>query len=316
MIVPSVELSPDRISIACGTDENYAIGLAVTLHSALSNTRSNDVDVYVVNGGLSTSTRQRLELLIRRHGRRARLFWLTPDMASLKDVRVYSYLTKASYFRLLLPELLPHLDRVIYLDSDLVVDGDLADVWRRSTDHLLGSAVQDCCLPTVGTALGALCERLGLVPDLPYCNAGIMVMNLRRWRSDALSARALQVLAAHSEHLPFLDQDAVNIVVAGQWDLLPQTWNVMTVGVQYSRMKLPMSPEEMIRRAKVLHYTAARKPWHATYRTAGAGRYARYLRTSGWLDGVARWKWLLYVRAPQFALYALATVKRRVTGKR
>src|ERR1041384_4150254 len=121
--------SSDPIIMACGADDAYAMPLAVTVRSLLDNLeREASVRLFVIDGGLSEESKKRLRESW--PADRLRVEWLKPDLSTLDGVKTSGHIPITSYFRLLVPDLLPaDVERAIYLDSDLVVLGNLAKLW-------------------------------------------------------------------------------------------------------------------------------------------------------------------------------------------
>jgi lipopolysaccharide biosynthesis glycosyltransferase len=306
------------ISIACGADDNYAIGLAVTLYSALANLDANRaVDIYIIDGGISDQTQLRLTKILSGNSHvTVNLKWLKPELESLSGVKIPHSFSVAAYFRLLLPELLPtQIDRVIYLDSDLVVEGNLATLWERELDDSPAFAVQDYSTPYISNGLYDTYQELGLAPNTPYCNSGVMLINLKQWRAEDLSNKVLEYTRKYHDVVRLADQDGLNAIIADRWKTLDLKWNVQTFGVDFLTISLPCKAKDLIRDAFILHFTSSTKPWHPHFRRAGGERFAHYLEKSNWFDKIQYMKWLARVRLPQVLIYSLARSKRWITGK-
>ncbi len=304
------------ISIISGANDKFAIGLAVTLFSALANLDPvRAIDFYIVDGGISEQNKRRLTQVLSSDQITVRLKWLKPNPESLGAVRVSERWGVAAFFRLLAPELLPtQLDRVIYLDSDLVVEGNLAKLWEEEFDGSPGLGVQDYWLPYVSMpcALSETYQKLGLAPDTPYCNTGLIVINLKYWRENNLAQKGLDY--ARQYHTP--DQEAINAMIAGKWKLLDLRWNVQVCGVVRPAMKLPYGPGDFIRNAFIIHFTSPNKPWFPLYKLYGGSRFAYYLRQSNWFNDLEYMKWFASTRLPQSLLFPLAWMKRSILRER
>ncbi|MBW4598123.1 MAG: glycosyltransferase family 8 protein [Calothrix sp. FI2-JRJ7] len=300
------------ISIISGADDRFAMGLAVTLYSALANLDpGRAVDFYIIDGGISNQNRHRLTRVLSSDRITVRLKWLKPNCESLGEVWVSEQWGLATYFRLLAPELLPtQLNRVIYLDSDLVVEGSLAKLWEEEFDDCPALAVQDYWLPYVSTtwALHETYQELGLPPDTHYCNSGVIVMNLKHWREENLAQKALEYVRKYQK----MDQEGINAVMAGKWKLLDPRWNVQIWSVVRSVIELPCKPADLLRNAFILHFTAPIKPWHPLYRQAGGGgRFAHYLRQSNWFSNLEYMRWFVSTRLPQVFIFPLAWIRAK-----
>ena len=172
--------------------------------------------------------------------------------------RPHDHVSIVTYFRLLLPELLPPtVEKVLYLDSDLIVREDISALW--DTDI---AAVDFAAAPERDAAAQASSRRgirfyrdLGLKPQQAIFNVGVLLINLRRWRQSQLALRAFVYLRCLGHELRWYEQDALNVVANGSYLELDPRWNV--------------PPREAGRgshaSAAIVHYLTAHKPWHWDY---------------------------------------------------
>jgi lipopolysaccharide biosynthesis glycosyltransferase len=193
--------------------------------------------------------------------------------------------THSIYLRLLLPDLLPEAQQIVYLDVDLVVRRNLAELFGIELGDAPLAAVRDAFLPTLRSAVpNCGQERSHELGDLPYFNSGVMVINADVWRTKLIGARAIEMIRRWKPTLTWLDQDALNIVTAGQWIELDRRWNVFSITDQ-PRGSIPYhvaadkSMAEQVRLEResyVLHFVGPRKPWDEAYpRTSNWELYRR-----------------------------------------
>jgi lipopolysaccharide biosynthesis glycosyltransferase len=300
------------ISVIAGADDRFAIGLAVTLFSALANLAPGSaIDFYIIDGGISDRNKQKLQQVLTRDLISVGLHWLQPNLEALQTLQVPDRWGLATFFRLLAPELLPpDLDRVIYLDSDLVTEGNLLELWETELGNCPALAVQDYWIPYVSMpcALPETYQQLGLPPDAAFFNAGMIVLNLKRWREENLAQKALDY--AHRFHT--VDQEAINAATAGEWKRLDLIWNVQVCGVARPAMKLPDQPGKLIQEAAIIHFNSPDKPWQPLYKLYGGERFAYYLKQSNWFNRLEYLKWFVSARLPQKILFPLASLKRHI----
>jgi lipopolysaccharide biosynthesis glycosyltransferase len=288
------------VIVSCA-DDRYAMPLAVTLYSVLVNLdRFRTVSLYIIDAGISEQKKRRLTEVLNLKGLDVHLRWLKPDFSLLKGIDVTQWFSQAAYLRLLLPELLPEqFGRVIYLDSDLVVEEDLDKLWEEDVGDYPALAVQNYPDPLVSSP-GALVETyqlLGLAPDTPYCNTGVMVINLNQWRAERIGSRVLDYTRKFQQFVRCGDQDGLNAIIAGAWGLLDPKWNVAlpvisSYGLLHnmSRVEIQHAQEELLRAPFILHFCGPIKPWDFMYRGPARSRFFHYLCRSGWfspLEGIS-----------------------------
>jgi len=185
-----------------------------------------------------------------------------------------SHLTAASLLRLRLPSVLKDIDRVVYLDCDLVVLHDIATLYDTDLSDVPLAACLDFWLtgspPFAPPGWRAdewhkfLREVVRLSDSKAYFNAGVMVMDLGRFRSSSLIHAADEFLERTNYETPFVDQEALNHVVDGVFVRLDRRWNVLAA--------LGHSDPWII------HYAGPYKPWSCE------GRRSTFWNRRFWLE--------------------------------
>lgn len=254
--------------------------LAVALVSMLENNPHIQFDAHLMTNGRD----RQLEEKLRRSLTGYLNFTLTVHYISLDSYAhffVSGHITLESYLRIFAAEVLGEkVGKVLYLDCDLVVLGDLWDLWKTDIDAYALAAVPD--LYEVYRR-----EALRLPANRPYVNAGVLLLNLARWRQDHVSEALIRFIDARRGDLPFHDQDAINAVLCDSILLLDRRWNVLTVMYRLRRHVFPDAYAVIraaCRRAVIVHYAGPEKPWR--FRTSVAKRrlYFQYLRKTEWRD--------------------------------
>src|SRR4030095_3513940 len=139
--------------IVAGADDRYAMPMAVTLYSALANMETGRaVSLYIIDGGIREENRRRLTTVLNVTGLEVHIEWVKPDLSQLEGLaKYYTWITQAGYLRLLIPELLPtQCERAIYLDSDVVVERDLGQLWKQTIEAFPALALANYPPPFVG----------------------------------------------------------------------------------------------------------------------------------------------------------------------
>lgn len=273
----------DPIVVACGADEAYAKHITVTLRSILDSTDPNrPLVLYLLDGGMSDSTKS---LLTSMCSERAKVNWLAPELDRVARFPVSEHISAASYLRLLLPELLPvDVERVIYIDSDMIVKRDLSLLWDEPLGEFGIAAAQDVAapwidadvaMPNVKAATPFLAAKrpianyqpLGLRPAAKYFNAGMLVMNLDLWRREGFAEQVFRCLDEHREHVLWWDQYALNVVFADRWHQLDPRWNQGSHVFVYPTWETSPLSQQVFESVKndpwIIHFCSPAKPWHA-----------------------------------------------------
>lgn len=168
-------------------------------------------------------------------------------------------LSKAAALRLLLDSFLPQLEKVLYLDSDLFVTDSLLPIWRTELGDTLVAAVEDGLIrPGRGGAPYLRKVRL----SGPYFNSGVLLIDLAKWKDHSIGERAIAELRSDPIRCGFLDQDALNILLEGQWTRLADNWNlVLSSHPLASRWHDFFSWKGEPPEKGIYHFTGAGKPW-------------------------------------------------------
>lgn len=289
MTTPSLspcEHSVDRDpTVVLAADDRFAMPLAATVRSALDHL-SPDVTLRMVilDGGISPDSKQRL--LRSWPAGRFSVQWIKVDDSALAGSPVSGHVNIVSYYRILIPRLLPDdVHRVIYLDSDLIICGDLARLWQHDLAGHACLAAQDPSAPYMDSSIAVDnlaesgpfigCHRpvpnyhaLGLSAKAPYFNAGVLLLDLDTWRREDLSGRLIACLEQNKGHVQWWDQYALNVVLAGRWGWLDPRWNQGSHIYRY-----PTCEQSPFDRASfdqqrddpyIVHFTTRHKPWRAS----------------------------------------------------
>jgi lipopolysaccharide biosynthesis glycosyltransferase len=274
--------------LVCGADDAFAKPLAVTLYSAVSNYRGSvPVNVYIINGGITRAKRERIDRILGLLG--ATVNWLEPDWTPVRGLVVSDRYPASTYLRLLIPTFLPEwVDKAIYLDSDVVVHGNLAELWNVDFGGAPLLAAQDKGVPTVGSPLGLANHRdLGLDPATLYFNSGVLVFDLGAWRERQLAAQVIDYIATHPDQAQFGEQNALNATLAGAWRALDGRWNQQVWAWEAE------SVGETEYQPGILHFVYTSKPWDPAGAHWTNFIYDRYLRYSGWYTPIEWWRYYL-----------------------
>jgi lipopolysaccharide biosynthesis glycosyltransferase len=291
------------VHVACCVDDEYVKGAAVTLVSAARNLgERRTLHVELVDGGISEVGFENLQRTCEVAGVRLRRHRL--DLKRLSQLPVSHHISHAAYIRLLLAEVLPKdLDRVLYLDGDLLVLDDIGRLYDESLEDHWAAAVPDIACPYIdatrvvpnlrqcGPYMATYrpvpnYRELRLRPDQPYFNSGVMLIDLDQWRRQDLASQFLGCLDEHSESVWCWDQYALNVVLAERWKVLPLRWNCGGHLYEYHSSNATPFPEDESRAAfaqpAIVHFTTKDKPWHRGYEHPHRATFYEYLDQTAW----------------------------------
>lgn len=282
----------DDTALVFSGDEGVALPLAVSMHSALANLGPGAApELFVLDCGISEATGERLLEIVRRARPATVVQWVPVSPERFEELMAggriaaasFGRISAATYARLLLSDLLPaRVGRVVYLDADILVRGDLGE--------LIGADLN-------GAPIGAVRDFL---EDTTF-NAGVLVIDMEQWRAGQIGERALRRAVEERE----IDQHALNAVVP-TWHELAPYWNVQNGnlffeglhGLAPPRTGGAMSQEfqerrwELIRKAEVVHFLGGVKPWNRLCPLPGTTRWVREMVRTRWYSPGATLVWL------------------------
>jgi len=251
------------IEVACAAEgREYVAHSAAMLHSLLSRHPRGQVRIHYMHGpDVSVRDERRLAAMVEHEGGEIS-FLRIPDR-KLRGLPTKGFTRKATWYRVFLPELLPDVDRILYLDSDLIVLEPLDALFETDLDGNWVAAVTNVFQHN---HLHRPAE-LGLSGPEVYFNAGVILMNLAEMRRDGCTSTLLDYGRENAARLEWRDQDALNVVLGERRVPLHPRWNCMNSVLLFdSAVEVfgAEQTEEARSRPAVRHFEGpdTNKPWH------------------------------------------------------
>lgn len=219
-----------QIHVALAADDNYFEGLLTTAWTIARNcSRPTDLVFHILDGGIASENWHYLENRISPLGSTIDRI-VIDDAQAFATFQAYHGNSRMTYARLLLPDLLPDIQQIIYSDVDMLWVVDIAELW----DSLDPNAIIHCT-PSKNSPPAEVewCARYGYTFEhgSRFC-AGMVVFNLEKFRSEGLHRKMLDALAACGGKAPCNDETVLNALVFGRKDrgFLPSRWQHMSAG--------------------------------------------------------------------------------------
>ena len=273
----------DTIHIACSTDDNYAALCGIMLCSLMENNKNNKLHIHILGNDLSEDNRKKLSNQACNYG--VPCTFHSVDESKLNNCQYRTKvhkLSKAAYYRILLASTLTEVERVIYLDCDMVILKDLSDVYNENIDGFGVAAVRDYDMLKIPDHY----NQIGLNNEDYYFNSGFMLINLNYWRKHD-SESALVSFATKPRHVYFHDQDALNFVFKRNWKILEPKWNrynIFNINVDNLFDNID-SMNAFFDNPCVIHYPGRYfKPWFRTWFIPYKHEWQYYKSLSEWGD--------------------------------
>jgi len=262
------------------------------LHSLLMNADCDVVVHYLHGSNFPTTDAARLEQMLGASANRLELHEVPDDW--LKGLPTQNRFGPAMWYRLFLPELLPSVRKLLYLDVDTLITDQLAPLWKVDLgDRYLG-AVTNVFIE--GHAYRH--EQLGIDPS-HYFNSGVLVLNLNVMRNERFTEQVIRTIVDMLEVLEWPDQDALNLVVADRRVRLHPRWNCMNSLLTRRHLAINVfgaqTVDEAVLRPAIRHFEGPdqNKPWHLLHDRRGQRLYRVHRSASPWPEyGMEGTTWL------------------------
>ena len=289
-------------------DANYYTQAAVLVHS-LSGTQFDDTKLIIFGNGWSSDQISKLQKIAKN---RILIEVVSVNANEFSEIRLSHGFPLATAYNLIAPKfLLKEYDHAIYMDADIVILDDLSEIWNQKLTTSV-SAVLDAHIGFIGfPSMWRPWRELGADPKAPYLNTGLMNIDLKLWREQEITEKCLDLLASYE--LPCVDQDALNLVLNGNFDHLHPRYNMMPYHLMkklrtVDLLEDPKEIEEAINSPAMIHFHRSflGKPW-----VRGCTHPARKLWTSLADEVSPNWKksndWIGLIKQSA-ASYAKMTV--------
>jgi|SRR5688500_16150282 len=260
----------NRLHIATAIDHTYLLPLRVMLASLVQHLRPSFRPIlYIMNQTLNDEDLAAIGAIVETHS-------IVPPPGAVRSLpRSPRFLPEAA-FPLLLPDLLPgSVERVLFLDPDLLILDDVAKVWETELGDCVIAAARDQAIPSSSSPRGVKYRsKLGVPDDVPYFNAGVMLIDIARWKALDISARAYEYLERRGERADYFHQEALNAVLWNRWIRLDQKWNLVASlsGRSYGPYK-----DDSIDAPGIVHFAGHFKPWRFRIGGPFAARYDEFV---------------------------------------
>lgn len=242
------------IPIVFATDDIYVPILSVALRSILDNaSKDNCYKIYILNTELSAESFEKINefncdiMEIKYVNVAERMDKINKDKIHLRD-----YYTKAIYYRIFIPDLFPQYDKILYLDCDIVLLEDVANLYNQDVGDNVFIAVHEETM-TVMNIFGEYSEKFLGVERKNYFNSGLLLINTKKYIEEKIEEKFIELMHAHKfEVAP--DQDYLNFLCKDKIKYAEIGWNKTPFPEEVN----PFDENEI----KLVHYKLNFKPWH------------------------------------------------------
>lgn len=275
------------IDVFFASGNDFVQHLATAITSILKNSLpSEDFRFYILDGGITRKNKEKLNQC--KNIKPFEIEYIKVDLSLFKDCPLTpdsSHIPKQTYYRYLIPLLKPNLEKCLYLDSDIVVEDSLKELWNTNIEGNYIAAVEELYS-------GAPDDAKRLKTDTIF-NAGMMLINIRKWVEDDISdllfqnTQKLQKLGI----LKWLDQDVMNYTFKDKIKFVSPRfnlqWNIAIAEdyTQYDQKDIDYALQHPV----VIHFNSCLKPWQKNCEHPNKKRYYYYLKFSPFKNNYSKY---------------------------
>ena len=233
------------IHIGYGIDNNYARCCASSIASFCLNNPTKNFNFHIMAKDLSTINKKQFEQLAQLYSVNIYIYEINID--TLAKLPTQTHLPIATYFRFILPLILDNVDKLFYIDADIICLQNADDLFSINLkDNIIG-AVPD--LPWMNTKRN---KALNLRNHI-YFNAGMLIINITKWNKFNTFTKVLQAIQNEPQKFRYLDQDALNLILTNHIQYLDTKFNCIDIN--------SIEQKNII----LLHFAVHPKPWNIAF---------------------------------------------------
>lgn len=288
------------MNIVFSSDDNYAKYLTVTILSIINARnkvhQSYPINFYILDLGIEEKTKKYIDDIVNNY--QCNTTYITVDEDEFREFpKSIGYISKSTYARLKLADYLPNIDKVLYLDVDILVMNSLLPLWE--TD--ISPAIIGACLdPFIEYMHSDYKNTIGLNRDDLYFNAGVILIDMKSWKKLNVFSKSLDILRS-GIHFEYQDQDILNIIFRKNVKLLDARYNF----TRNHRERIKKSIKNKITLQKyekatmpiaIFHYVGKHKAWDSTCSISMSSLFSKLYtsldnKPKNWnIDNVSLWQ--------------------------
>ena len=218
----------ETIHISVASNNNYVALTAALIKSIICNHLSNELLIfYVINDKISKRNKDKITTL---SSGDVQIKWIDPDKILPEKIDYpldNSSYPSTAFLRLLAPYIMAQdVEKLIYLDVDMIVLGDVSELWHLDLKGYPIAAVIDL-VKIVSCPWGGITnyKQLGIPAETRYFNSGLMVIDVQQWRENQTPKKVFKVMEDNLKFVNYADQYGLNVIFAQNWLEIDPLWN-------------------------------------------------------------------------------------------
>lgn len=244
-------MEKEDVSLFFAVDDNYCPFLSVALDSIMKNAnKAYKYKAYVFATDVSEENKDKLQSRMNDNFS-MEFIDISEKLEVLADrLHTRDYYSKATYYRLFIPNMFPNLDKALYLDADIIVTGDISELYNIDLGNCLVGGATDSAVANNDIFIKYVEDVVGVEKSSDYFNAGILLMNLKALREFNFEDKFIELISQY-KFVVAQDQDYLNAICNGRVKYFDISWNKMPI--ENSRIKID--------KINLIHYNLLWKPW-------------------------------------------------------
>lgn len=245
------------MNIVFSCDNNYSPYLTVNIISILK--YNQNIHFYVLDLGISDENKSFLISLVETQN--SQISFISVNQSEFNRFpQTISHISIATYARLKLADYLPkNIKKVIYLDVDTLTINSLEYLWHIDLENKTIGAVFDSYIDSLSENYK---EKIGLPPNTPYFNAGVLLIDMEKFREYNVYQKSISYLNDYP-NIKYQDQDILNFIFKDLTKFINPRFNFMPFLRNRIKSKLTNPQyENLISPICIVHYCGDKKPWH------------------------------------------------------
>lgn len=263
----------NSIPVVMAANNNFVPMFAACTRSLIDHmSQDKNYDLVLLQSDITQENKERLQEMVEQYPNVSLRFFDAAQLLTNYELKANAHISVETYYRFLIQDVLPEYDKILYIDCDLIVNADVAELYETDVNGYMLAAVRDADF--LGQINGAnpetkkYCEtEFKMKNPYNYFQAGVLLLNTKEMR-NAYSLDQWLTFASHP--YKYNDQDVLNLYCEGHVKYLDMAWNLITdcdhTRINHVIVYAPASIMEEYQKAhanpKMIHYAGFMKPWH------------------------------------------------------
>lgn len=280
--------------IVYASDDNFAEIMGVSIVSLFKNNKEmKEIVVYILDSGITDENKKWIELVFKEYNRQSPIWIKAININHILGMEVKQDRGSLSQFaRLFISSVLPNnLERVLYLDCDIIIDKPLDELWNINMHGNVVAALMDAFSPWYR-------KNLGLENNDIMFNSGVMLIDLKKWKEEDIENKILKLIKKYDGLIPQGDQGALNAILSHKTEVIEPRFNSVTIfhDFTYENMLIYRKPptfynkeeiKEAVTNPVIIHFTTSflsKRAWIEGSEHPYTKRWLEYKAMSPWKD--------------------------------